>query len=559
MIEGKHWLSRAAAGKRGRFLAWALVAALFAGSLDVADRPLVADNQIYFFLAERAASGVPPHVSMVDPKNDLAVLLTAAAMRVGRLAGIDDVATSRAVSLVFFAAAIALAAELAATLTGSAAAGHVAALALLSVRGLAEHAAVGSNVKVFLVAFVLLAHLAAAHGSRRAKGRSESCDLLAGLAAGAAFAVWQPALLVVGAVVFEALLSRRGGWRRAAVVAASATLPFAACEAWFASVGALGPQLHQTQVMALGSLHEPRRLGAALRFVLQEGGPRLRVVPCAFALSWIAAAVVTMAAPRRAWAMARDRGGLASFVVGASASTAFTLYDHQGVPDLFFPYPYFAVGGALLVAVAASLASKAASRIRPGLSVGASAFVFAAAGLALCLPLRDFLRHRQAPAYDLRDQRRLADEVRALHAQHGSVWVYGAVHLLGLAHLDNHVPIGLYYDDLEALVRRDDYRPLREGRMPEIIVHTRGVPPGGSRFLLDEYVEITPPNFAAQLAMVWRRVEPARAGEGSGKRSSLRQGGEFPCPASLPTVGARWERAHRPARPGGEGSPLPRR
>src|SRR5690242_16686624 len=135
---------------RSFLVAWAIVAALACWRLDPVTRPITGDNQLYFYLAERAASGVAPHVSLVDTKSQLGVLVTAASIAAGRVGGEDDVAASRAASIAFAALAVVLAAELATLLAGSTAAGHIAALALIAARGFADHAAVGSNPKVFL-------------------------------------------------------------------------------------------------------------------------------------------------------------------------------------------------------------------------------------------------------------------------------------------------------------------------------------------------------------------------------------------------------------------------
>ena len=150
--------------KRSLLVAWALFSVAFCWRLDPVDRPLMADNQLYYYMAERAASGVPPHLSHVDSKNQLGVLITALAIRGGRATGVDDVLASRLISIAFAAAAVVLIAELGTLLTGSAAVGHVSALALLAARGIAEHSAAGNNVKIFLLAFALLAHYLMARG-----------------------------------------------------------------------------------------------------------------------------------------------------------------------------------------------------------------------------------------------------------------------------------------------------------------------------------------------------------------------------------------------------------
>src|SRR5205085_9465054 len=141
------------------------------------------------------------------------------------------------------------------------------------------------------------------------------------------------------------------------------------------------------------------------------------------------------------------------------------------VPDLFFPDAYFAVAAGLLVAAA----SRGISRVAPAqlplvLPIAACA--------VLAWQVRTDNAERRGDSYDLRAQRSLASIVRLYHQQYSDVWVYGAVHLLGLAHLDNHVPYGLFYDDVLSVLSIDTWLPLRDGRMPEIIVYSRGQLPG---------------------------------------------------------------------------------
>lgn len=536
---------------RRALLAWALFAAAFCWRLDPVHRPLVADNQLYFYMAERAASGVPPHVSHVDSKNQLGVLITAAAIAAGRPAGVDDVLASRIVSIAFLSLSVALAAELAAALAGSTIAGHVSALSLLAVRALADHSAAGNNVKVFLVAFVLLAHLAAVRAGRQPASKAW---LAAGVASGAAFVCWQPALLVVAAVAAEALLARGGSLRGALIVLAGALVPVALYEVYFAVHGALAAQLHQAYVMTSGSMHPLRSMRASLAFVLTEAGGMaspFRAVPLAFASALVLALAWAAPSPARAVAALRERAGLLSFVVAALGAVAFTLYDHQGVPDLFFPDPYFAVVAGWLVAGATA----AAKRLAPRPVVAA----FPAAALALLAWQMhgDDLR-RKRESYDLDDQRRVAGIVKMYREQLSDVWVYGAVHLLGLAHLDNHVPYGLFYDDVLTVLSINTYLPLREGRMPEIIVHSRGQLPGSPRYLEADYVEITPPAFAAQSAMVWRRRTAQPPGIEAGDWRDFAAAPHAAPPAPIPPKFPRWERPSRPLplpAPGGIAGP----
>lgn len=516
---------------RATLVVWALVAAATCWRLDPRHLPLTGDNQLYFFVAERAASGVPPHVSHVDPKHQLATLLTAGAITAGRAVGVDDVAAARIVSIAAASIAVALAADAAAVVAGAlvaragvAAAGArgagvagagalatslsgaalaasvaapVAAAALLAMRGFAHHATVGSNPKVFLAMFVLLAQAAIARPSGRAR------DAVAGLACGAAFLCWQPALVVVAAVAAEGRLGPGGSWRRTARLLAWALLPVVLYEAYFVSTGAAGEQLWQNWVMTLGSVHEAPRAWRSLAFVLGEGRGAFvpRVAPTCLAVLVAFAVARLVRSPSRAIEQLRSRDGLVAFAVGAAGATMFTLYDHQGVPDLFFPAPYFAIAAGVVAARVAGAASRFAPRATP-------AAVLVVLLVMLALQLRRDEARRHDVGYDLADQRRLAAELLAEHEAGGSVWAYGAVHLLALAHLDNHVPLALFFDDVASVVDVGEFRPLKDGRLPSLIVQGRRRFPDDAAYLGERYEPATTAEFAGQDLRLWRRVRP---------------------------------------------------
>src|SRR5262245_17270267 len=81
--------------------------------------PIAIDNQTFFYMAERAASGVPPHVSVINHKQALAHLLSAAAIAAGRHFGIDDVYAARTLSIAVGATTVAGTCALALRLIGS--------------------------------------------------------------------------------------------------------------------------------------------------------------------------------------------------------------------------------------------------------------------------------------------------------------------------------------------------------------------------------------------------------------------------------------------------------
>ena len=107
------------------------------------DRAVLADDQLYFYVAERVASGVPPHLSLVDHKHQLAAMVSGAAIAVGRPFGADDVLAGRMPSIVFAAAVAPLLCILGEALTGSFVAGLMAAICSLTFRMFYIEAATG--------------------------------------------------------------------------------------------------------------------------------------------------------------------------------------------------------------------------------------------------------------------------------------------------------------------------------------------------------------------------------------------------------------------------------
>jgi hypothetical protein len=194
--------------------------------------------------------------------------------------------------------------------------------------------------------------------------------------------------------------------------------------------------------------------------------------------------------------------------------------------------PYFAVACGIGFAWFAALARR--------IPAGQTLAMLAAVGLvALCLG--DARAHARAAVVrppTLTDQVALANLVNVYRDHRGSVWVVGAAHLLGLEHADNHVPHAYLAGPITREIDFSTYRPLRDGKMPEVVVISRGIIPGGRGWLRAEYEEITPLAFAAQRIRVFGRRQPGISG---------------PAPAALP--GARKPpvkpAAVRPAPPAG--------
>jgi hypothetical protein len=85
------------------------------------------------------------------------------------------------------------------------------------------------------------------------------------------------------------------------------------------------------------------------------------------------------------------------------------------------------------------------------------------------------------------------------------------VHLLALNHRDNWTPVGNVGHETSQLDMKS-YRPLRDGKMPEIIVSGRGLRPGMSGWLNAEYIDITPVPLAAVRIRVFSRKSEDQPG-----------------------------------------------
>lgn len=456
---------------------------------------LLFDNQHYFFIAERAASGVPPHLSQFDPKHALSLLMTGAAIKLGRLIGADDVYAARVLSLLVGATGAALLWVLTLLLTRRRLAAWLAALVMLSFSGFLEMVVMGSRPKTFLVLFAMATLVL--HTLRR--------PLAAGAGAGLAFLCWQPALIFLGAIAAAALWEeRRPGPALLALAGALAVqIPY---EAYFAWHGALGEQLLQAYVFPArymagefagfaGSLAELREFWGA------GFGPTF-LLPVVFVLTLALGVVLLAARPRWAAAELRERPGWLAFGLAATSAAAFTFYDHQGFPDFFLVLPFVAVVVGWLAAAALTRISQAWP---PAL---ASAAALALLGGAAAWAVTQLPQPRVP--YGLDEQRQLAQRVGEYLRSGKSVYAVGCVHLLALNHASNHLPYGFFFRGVEPyLLSRSHgsfFEPARDGKMADVVLISRSdiyPVPDRKYWLGTRYVQLKDRAFNAQGIRVW--------------------------------------------------------
>lgn len=458
------------------------------------DRALIADNQHYFFIAERAASGVPPHISQVDPKTMLGPLLTAATIRIARPFGLDDIHAARLLSFAVTAASVSFVWLLGWRLSGDPWAGHFAALALLGVWAFFHEGAIGARPKVFLVFFQLAAHAAVA--VRR--------PALAGAAAAGAFLCWQPGALVGGALFASLLLLPALERRRSLVPFVGAGLAVVALyETYFLLHGALGVQLYQSFVLPAKTQGSVPYLSHTLGLIF--GGGRLQTLSAAWlpvlsmvALFWLWLRIVTE--PKTVLGLARRFPQHCALWLAAHFALAWTVLDNQAHPDLLLLQPYLVViVGLALAYIARRVADPDDPSLRRVLVVGGLVVMLATVWSASAAD-----RENDS---SVASQIALGREVGELLRDYDGVWAIGCTHLLAFNHVDNWNSYGFFFDDvIQEILREGDWKPMKDGELPPIILLSRGLYPGARIWLSGNYEELTTEPFKEQRIRVLRRI-----------------------------------------------------
>jgi len=441
---------------------------------DFWNQPLLLDNQHYFYVAERAASGVPPHISNFDPKHHASSLLAAIGVTVGRPLGLDDVRATRVVSLLIYGAGMAATWLAALAMTRSPLSAHAAAAAMWSFAMFSWHASMGSQPKVYLALFMLAALWTLA------RGRPTWCGVFGALA----YLCWQPGVVVFGAAGL-AFLIPPGRVRNVLRLAAGALLTLVVYETYFFAHGwnTVREQWFQTFVFPAEYM---RHQSGGFRGLMPAGEILWRAWRASFGASTfvaIAALVLLLLsllampfAPRRAVRFVRERPVWLGWGLCTAVSVGFTYYDHQGPPDLFFMLPFLAIGlaGALAAVAAATVRVNATFGRFVACAIGVAAFAWGVhAGLRGAQRLH---RSDVNAGYDLDDQYALSGRVAKLRKAGQTVFAVRCTHLMGMAHLENHVNYGLMFPGLQDyLTQRGtrDFDPQRAGQWPDVVLAAR--------------------------------------------------------------------------------------
>ena len=454
------------------------------------------DNRHYFFIAERVAAGVPPHVSAFDPKATLSLLMTGAAIALGDLARLDPVWSSRAISIAVYAAATSLLGILALRMTRNCGVAALAMIFFLAFGYLASSAAVGSRPKVFIPAFMIASILFLQEGR----------TTLSAFFAGFVFLIWQPMLLLMGTLGVTLLVTRQGSARLVSAFGA-ALIPVLLYVGYFAVMGALGPMIEQEyRFPAEYMTHEsgsPLAVLTGLKGIWTREFGATNVIPIVF----IAALATCGWQLLRTDGLSRllERPGWLYLWLTLLLIGGFTLYDHQGGPDLFPVLPLVALLSATFLVHLADRAGRRWSHA--GRILVVAAFVY---GSAAVISGRQH-RIARAPGVALHDQRSIGAQVGGWVDDGRTVYAVNSAWTLALARLDNWSPYSSLFRGMRAYLSTragDVYVPERNGELPDIILHARGFPPGWPEWLEAHYREVTGPEHRARFMTVWELRTP---------------------------------------------------
>jgi hypothetical protein len=337
------------------------------------DEELRRDEAIYAYGGQRLVEGVPPYVSIIDPKTPLAHVLAGAAVAVGRVGGVDDLVAIRLGFFVIACLAVVAVYLAGIALFGSIRAGLAAAVALLAFKGFAIDALGGPNAKTAAVLFGLLATVLLVR--RR--------WFWGAFAASLGALVWQPYAIYGIVALVAAWLSDgpSGRARRLGAVLAGGAIPVAAVLASFAAAGALADLVEYAVVLPLtgidrGDTPFAQHVRHLIATVHSAYGPSAWLL-------WIGLALLVAVTAQRVWAATRraplGAEPLVTIVLPPAAFfVAFSLVDFQGYPDAYPLLPYAALG----VAGAAAHGFAALDLRRPRATAVVGGGIIAAAAVA---------------------------------------------------------------------------------------------------------------------------------------------------------------------------------
>jgi hypothetical protein len=395
-------------------------------------QPVSGDPSIYNYIAQSILRGQVPYRDVVDIKGPVSYYISAAAMLIGRAAGIGDVGADRLIHGAMLGLLVWSVFELALGITGSGVAGLIASAFLLMSSRFIEWMALGGQPKMPMLLLGIISLLLLQKDRPFFAG---FCSALSGLC-------WQPALLFLGAtfLVSSRYLTR---WRdrRGLMVLAGAVVPVGTVLLFLYLAGALG------SFWAYAIRYNYSVFGPAAAVPLARSVGRLwtvttRVMSADVIAVFLAGAgwVLYVADRLRSVPAVSCEPGRAllndAIAISPLVYLGFCLVNFQSGPDLILFYPFIGVYGGYLLVGATRLIAKA----RSGTERAAQAIPVGVAIIMLLLALGRGLFIFRDKSNPFQAEKAEAMSVQAVLGPDGKVYAHGSVELLVLLDRPNLNP-----------------------------------------------------------------------------------------------------------------------
>jgi 4-amino-4-deoxy-L-arabinose transferase-like glycosyltransferase len=384
------------------------------------------DESVYLYAGQQLAGGVPPYVSIFDPKGPLSALVIAGGVKLAAVVGVDDISLVRLIFFLISCAGVALIYWLGLELFDAVAPAALAAIVLGTFYRFARDSWSGPDPKTIVVALMLGLLLATIR--RR--------WLVAGALAGLAALTWQPMIFFcLLTAVAAAVVEREQRARHCLASLAGPTLIAGATLTWFAAAGGLGRLIEAALLYPLTGIRHADatwtlRMQRIREVIFDDYGISGYVFVVGLS-SFVVLGSIALWTHRGRPHTQRDLAVAMSLGPTFVAMLLYANYDFQGSPDLFPLLPFAALGWAWALSWATG--SLAPSHEGLGRRVAAVAVV------ALTTPLLVYSWVTFATDSDngqLNAQRRDAARLRML-AGDQRVLALGNPAPLVLAHLTN--------------------------------------------------------------------------------------------------------------------------
>ncbi len=311
---------------------------------------LIRDDSVFVYAGQQLAKGVPPYVSVFQPKTPASAFVAGFAASFANHLGFNDILTIRVTFFIISCLAAVTLHLLGSTLFKSHKVGFLAAFVFVGFWGFGRHAASGPRPKTLMVLFQILALLL----TTRRKW------FWAGMFGSLAFLTWQPTVVYPLLTISLAFMQAEGRERIKNLIRAISGFlsPVIVICTYFLYRGALDEFVTDAILFPIYYLERQSSSLSDRIFrifdiiIFRKGGYSSMAIPILFGLSMMGLLYV--------WRI-RAQGGIsrfisndlfAAFLLSFPAPVIWSTIDFQGYPDFYVFLPYAAIGFAWMLSLA---------------------------------------------------------------------------------------------------------------------------------------------------------------------------------------------------------------